>query len=174
MSSDLDKLRPAGRIVRAHGLNGSLRVASDFELNQLLNKGEPVFVQMQQGPVPFFVRSIGPVGNGYAVELEWVTSLEGANTLVGRDILLDETLLAHDEGELDVLLGYSVVDNNHGFLGTISEVSQTAAHPIMHIDAQGHEVLIPLVDELIVGLDESARQIIIDAPEGLIDLYLNG
>lgn len=174
MSGNLDNLRPAGRIVRTHGLNGNLRVASDYELSEILPAGVPVFVQMAQGPVPFFVRSIGPVGNGYAIELDWISTLDEANKLVGRDILLDQNLLTEDQDDLDELIGFAVSDIHHGPLGPVTEISHTAAHPIMHIDFNGKEILIPIVDELIAQFDDEARLITIDAPQGLIDLYLNG
>jgi 16S rRNA processing protein RimM len=39
---------------------------------------------------------------------------------------------------------------------------------------EGKEVLIPIQDEIIMEVDRKNKSILVDAPDGLIDLYLNG
>jgi 16S rRNA processing protein RimM len=42
----------------------------------------------------------------------------------------------------------------------------------MQIDFQGKEILIPAVDEFLKEVDRERKIIHIDAPDGLIDIYL--
>lgn len=44
----------------------------------------------------------------------------------------------------------------------------------MQIDFNGKEILIPAVDEFFKEIDRQNKTIYIEAPEGLIDIYLEG
>jgi len=45
---------------------------------------------------------------------------------------------------------------------------------LFQVFRDGKEILIPIQDEIITAVNREKKQILIDAPEGLIDLYLNG
>jgi 16S rRNA processing protein RimM len=51
-------------------------------------------------------------------------------------------------------------------------VVDLAANPLFQIINGEKEVLIPLIDGLVKSVDRKNKQLIIKAPEGLIELYL--
>ena len=61
-----------------------------------------------------------------------------------------------DKGDFDAVVVGS------GFAGAV------AARELA--ERGGRRVLVPLVDALVVGLDEDARRIDVDLPDGLLDL----
>ena len=67
---------------------------------------------------------------------------------------------------------YTVIDENRGEIGVVQKVIDLSGNPIIQIDADGKEVLIPKQDEFIKEIDRENHIIHIVAPEGLIEMYL--
>ena len=56
-------------------------------------------------------------------------------------------------------------------IGKVQSVIRTGGTEILAIaDEHGKEVLIPLVDSIVVEIDATAKTIVVDPPEGLLDL----
>ena len=71
------------------------------------------------------------------------------------------------------VIGFNVIDEEKGNIGTIREIYDNMTQPIMAIDFGEKEILIPLIDEVIKQVDRSNKAIHIKAPQGLIDIYLD-
>ena len=71
------------------------------------------------------------------------------------------------------VVGFRVVDSNHGDIGTLEQVIEYPAQPLFQIMKNGVEVLIPVIDEVIDKVDRDNKTIFITAPNGLIELYLD-
>jgi 16S rRNA processing protein RimM len=54
----------------------------------------------------------------------------------------------------------------------INEILKTPQQLLASLTYQGHEVLIPLAEALITGINVARKEIEMSLPEGLIDLYL--
>ena len=52
-------------------------------------------------------------------------------------------------------------------------VADLKLNPLLIIDFNDKEILLPLFDGLIVHVDRESKQLKVNAPEGLIDLYLD-
>jgi len=70
------------------------------------------------------------------------------------------------------LIGFGVTDLKHGYIGQITQLLELRGHSLLQIDSDGKEVLIPYRDEIILSVDELRKTLHIEAPEGLIELYL--
>lgn len=82
---------------------------------------------------------------------------------------LPESALA---AEADGLEGFEVRDARAGFVGVVESVVENPGQFLLSVAPAdgGRRVLVPLVDALVVGLDEDARRIDVDLPDGLLDL----
>jgi 16S rRNA processing protein RimM len=105
-----------------------------------------------------------------------VDSISDAERLAGYDVLVpEEQLYELPEGE-DVYytfqLGGCAVETTSGEpVGTVSGVLNTVGGDLLSVKRPGRdEALIPFVDEICVDVDLDARRILIDPPEGLLDL----
>ena len=65
-----------------------------------------------------------------------------------------------------------MTDVNFGEVGTITGVNDSTAQALFEVDQNGIEILIPMNDEFISKVDKPNKTIIVNTPEGLIDLYL--
>ncbi len=78
---------------------------------------------------------------------------------------------AADDFAGDDYLGYQVHDRDGKLLGMVSAVSGHSGHPLLEIsDQDGNEILVPLVPEIVTGVDHEQRRLRLDAPEGLLTL----
>ena len=172
----MNDLKVLGTISRSHGLHGSVRVNVHASGAPELEKDEPVFILLQGGPVPFFVEECSISGlNRMVLKLESVDSVEQADKFVDCEVLLERSKFeAPVNDATNNLIGFSVTDAIFGDVGAVSGIMETAQHPILEVEREGKTILIPWVEEIIKEVDIESEQIHIEAPDGLIDLYING
>jgi len=104
-----------------------------------------------------------------------VETMNDAETLAGLDVVIpeDELYTLPDEDlyyEFD-LVGCAVVTTGGDAVGEVGAILHTGAGEILSVRRPGRgEALVPFVDEICVEVDTEARKIVIDPPEGLLDL----
>ena len=158
-------------------LTGGLVARCAPGLPFLLEEGmEVAFVPPQHdAPRRARVRSVQDVGKGaFLVEFEGVDSIDAAELLVGcsclvrRDALPQSALAAEGDG----LVGFEVHDARAGLVGAIESVVENPGQFLLSVARAdgGAPVLVPLVDAFLVEIDEDARRIDVDLPDGLLEL----
>lgn len=101
-------------------------------------------------------------------------SIESAKTLVGfRFALPEEERVELPQGEFYdwELEGCSVEINPGSSVGKVSKILRTGGVELLVVeDDAGREHLIPMAQSIVVSIDISNQRILIDPPEGLLDL----
>ena len=100
---------------------------------------------------------------------------EDLERLLGRELYLPLELLPPLEGNkfyFHEIIGFEVIDSEKGNIGKILGVYENAPQPLLSIDCEGKEILLPIIDEVILNVDRQAKQMSVKSPEGLIELYL--
>ena len=170
----MDNLKVLGTVTRSHGLKGFFKVNIHSAGMHPIEKDEPVFIQLQGGPVPFFVEECSAASHDvWTMKLEEIDSLEAADKFVGKEMLMQEASFVGIKTEAtNELVGFRVEDFKKGDIGLVSGILETAQHPVLEIDFEDKLILVPWVDAIVKEIDMDARTIKIEAPDGLIDLYL--
>lgn len=174
---NLDNLAVLGYFAKPHGLKGALKVRLAQGIIPEININEPVFILLQGGPVPFFVAEKPDTDRSTIVlKLEGIDTIDAAERMVGKEALIDPKQLTQVEEEigLNSLIGFAVTDVSLGDIGVVSGVLELQHQSVFEILFKGKEILIPAVDGIVQQIDEETKRIIVDAPAGLVDLYLNG
>jgi len=70
------------------------------------------------------------------------------------------------------VIGFQVFDVNYGAIGTITHINDNSSQPLFEIMHEGKEILIPLHDNFLKEVNRKEKKIIVETPEGLIDLYM--
>lgn len=164
-----------GTIQRTHGVGGEFQVTwnDDFYLEE--QNLESVFIEFDGIPVPFFISSIRNKGADKSlIKLEDIDDMNVANELVGLRLLLPEDqIVENNELLMSDLVGYTLISNHNQLVGKIIDYEEYQSNSVFTITHQsGAEVLIPATDDLIIEIDTEGKTIIMEIPEGLIDLYL--
>jgi 16S rRNA processing protein RimM len=166
-----------GKIVRKHSFKGEVVVKLDTDEPELYQNLESVFVALGNNLVPFFIEeSLLQKGNQLRIRFEDVDSEEDAEAILGSELYLPLEFLPKLKGNkfyFHEIIGFDIEDVNHGYVGVVQGVNDSSAQPLFEINANGTEVFIPMIDDFIKKVDRENNKIIVETPEGLIDLYLN-
>ena len=166
-----------GRIVRTHGFKGDLSIKLDVDNPDEYIELESVFVEINGKLIPFFMTLFELRQKGQArVHFEGIDDEQAAQSLLKKQLYLPLEFLPPLDGTdfyYHEMPGFQAYDTEHGLIGTITSILEGGAQDLFSIDANGKEVLLPIVDELILELDREKKTILINAPEGLIDFYLS-
>jgi 16S rRNA processing protein RimM len=138
---------------------------------------DTLFIDMAGKLVPYFLESIKYHQNSLAyVFLEDIDTVEKAVKLVRKDIYLPNKLKPKKKkGDFTLmdLKGFTAVDINEGELGEITEIQELPQQFIATVTYKDCEVLFPLNEETIKGIDVVKEILTIDLPDGLLDIYLD-
>ena len=168
-----NEIFPIGRLLKTHGLNGEMTFSTT---TTLLDEIEiPYLILEPEGiAVPFFIEEVRmKSGETGLIKFEGIDSGEQAREYVGLTLYLpNEYLEEMDETdeEAGYFVGFEVVDENHGKIGTITDVDQSTENILFVIETDGDEILIPAVEEYITDIDHEKKIIRLRLPDGLLDL----
>ncbi|HEY4327434.1 MAG TPA: ribosome maturation factor RimM [Mucilaginibacter sp.] len=165
-----------GSILKTKGLKGELHIYVDFEGIENI-KISTIFIETAGKLVPYFVRSIKYLQKNAAyLVLEEIDTIEKASLLVKKNIYLSNKLKPKkkkSEFTLMDLKGFMAIDENEGELGIITDIHQYPKQLIAAVTYKNCEVLFPLNEEIIKGIDVVSEIVTVDLPEGLLDIYLD-
>ena len=165
-----------GTILKPRGLKGELQLYVDFENLPDIDI-TAIFIDMAGKLVPYFVESIKyPQKNTAYIYLEDIDTIEKATPLAKKDVYLNnkqKPKAKKAEFTLKDLLGFTAVDENEGELGKINAINEFPQQLIATVTYKDCEVLFPLHEEIIKGIDVVKSIVFIDLPDGLLDIYLD-
>lgn len=166
-----------GRFIKPHGFKGELSIKLDVDHPQEYQEMESAFVEINKELIPFFFERLRLNNKGIAtVKIEGIDTEEDALTLVKKNLYLPLDILPKLTGNrfyFHEIEGFKAIDNEFGEIGVIQAVLDGNAQDIFQIINGKKEILIPIVDDFILSVDRDKKEILLNAPEGLIDFYLN-
>lgn len=164
-----------GHIVKTHGTKGQVVAFFDVDYPEDYDDLESVFLEQQGRLVPFFIDSMEPQPKGrYIIRFEDIKTMEQAENLRGTALYLplDELPeLEEDQFYFHDVIGYTVVDENHGRLGTVKEFYDLPQQQLMAMSYLDQEMLIPVMGEILLRADHEAKELHVKLPEGLLEVY---
>lgn len=163
-----------GYITKTRGLKGELQLFFEFEDYAELDL-DILFLEMDKKLVPYFVSAVKLQKNSTAyLYFEDIDHIDKAQPLLRKKVYLPNDKMPErdpDDFRYQDLIGFLVVDEHEGEIGEITDVQELPQQFVATVDFQGKELLFPLNDELILGIDAEDQVIEVDLPEGLVDLY---
>lgn len=165
-----------GYVAKLHGFKGEVSLFLDVTDPGEYETLDSILVEIDGNLTPFFVTSFQHKNKGFAaVKLEGVDSENDAKILLRKNIYLPVSTLPELTGKEfydHEVVGFEVVDLSHGPVGTIISIIDLPVNPLIQVDSNGKEVLIPFVKDLIQEVDRINKKLIVKAPEGLLAIYL--
>jgi 16S rRNA processing protein RimM len=158
-----------GRIGRKHGFKGALTLdIDDPGALPLLTKGNYLFIVDNEKGVPFLINDV--YGHQPIVELNLIDNEDRADWCVGRTIGLDAQQHQTSSSPYGDLEGLELETEDGLSIGSIVSVEEYPAGPMLTIQRDGDSLLIPWVEEWVLGFDPETRILTIDLPEGLMNI----
>lgn len=159
-------MQKIAQVLKSNGCEGELVLSLVDIAPEDIDLQEPVFIEMDGLPVPYFIESCTRRGNSrLLVHLTGVRSLEDADELAGKDVLADY----FEEQEEDSLVGWTVLDEKGEMVGKIVDYEDIPGNLCVWVDRPGRgEVLLPLHEDLMVEMNEKTAEIRLRIPDGLL------
>jgi 16S rRNA processing protein RimM len=169
-----DEMALVGRIARTHGLRGQVIVnlETDFP-EERFRPGSELFVRRGAAVEALTIASVRLQGDRPVIAVDGIGTIEQAEALAGLELripvdrlqpLPGGTFYHHD------LIGCRVETVDGADVGIVSEVETASGGSRLVVDGRRGEILIPIAAEICRRVDVAAKRIVIDPPEGLLDL----
>ena len=106
------------------------------------------------------------------ISFEEVSDAGIASELVGMHCLIKRDLIDAESFEEAPALwdGWPIVDASLGEIGTLAGVVENTAQTLLEVDRNGSIVLVPFVDEIVTEIDVDGERILVNLPNGLLEL----
>jgi 16S rRNA processing protein RimM len=163
-----------GRIARAHGIRGQVIVNPDTDFpEERFQPGAELFVERAGHVEPLTITSVRFHRDRPVVGLRGVETMNDAAALAGLELRVPVSALAtlpHGTFYRHDLIGCRVETSSGVAVGVVTDVEGTLSGSRLVVDGHAGEVLIPLVAEICRDIDAPGKRIVIEPPDGLIEL----
>jgi 16S rRNA processing protein RimM len=171
MTSNTTNYHKVGWVSDAHGLKGEVYVRLDAKKADWL----AALATVRLETVDYAVLAKSAHKDGLILKLAGVADRTAAELLKGQKVLIPKGYLHSTDGEapyLDEILGFEVIDERLGSLGPVLKFDSNGAQDLLVVKPGRDEQLIPFVQEFVQELNMDKKQILMDLPEGLVELAL--
>ena len=166
-----------GKLGKPYGTAGALRCFIDPVYGAVFQSAEFVFLKLDGHAVPFFIVAVQGDTQALEVQIEGVDNREAAQQLAGKAMYLrpediGQNLVnpAPDQGLYADWIGCHLKDQSLGDIGPITAFETLPQQVLAIVDYQGRPIMIPFQESLIIDMDLAQQTIVMDLPEGLLDL----
>jgi len=163
------------QVLKSNGIDGELVMSFRDIDPEDIQKNEPVYIDFDGLPVPFFIESLVRRGNTKAlVHITDIESNQDAEEVVGKAVYQKAEALGegeYEDGDFSFLEGWTLLeDENEEVVGTITAFMDIPSNPCLEVETPNGEVIIPLHDDLIINIDEENETLTMVIPDGLLSL----
>jgi 16S rRNA processing protein RimM len=162
-----------GKITRVIGFEGAVAVRLERGFSEKIPDMGSVFLEIEGKPVPFFIEySEYSGGDILKFKFEGYSSPDQSGEFVGCHVFMTSSgEEITDDGDPEILMGYSVLTTSDIMIGTITGVIPNPAQILLSVDTDsGRNILIPLHQDLIVKIDRKKKQLKMNIPVGLLEI----
>ncbi|MDV6169383.1 ribosome maturation factor RimM [Flavobacterium sp. DG1-102-2] len=166
-----------GKIAKKFSYKGEVLIWLDTDEPELYENMESVFVEQNKHLVPFFIVSSSlHKGDFLRTRFEDIDNEDDADAIMGNAVYLPLSALPKLEGNkfyFHEVIGFDAEDQRLGNIGKIVSINDSSAQPLFEILKGETEILVPMIDDFIVKIDRENKKVVLDTPEGLVEMYLN-
>ncbi|GBD38868.1 Ribosome maturation factor RimM [bacterium HR37] len=169
-------LIPFGKVLRAHGLSGELKVFLFSGETENLQRISRVFIKRTQDSKPQEYRILAKKAqkNLVILKLEGLNSTESAEKLKGSLLMIESSdlpELGEDEYYWFQLMGLKVYTDKGEYVGRVEQLIDRALQSLLVVknEKEGKEILIPMVDAIVKEINIEKSEIVITPIKGLLD-----
>ena len=164
-----------GSLVATYGFKGEMVLKHVLGKESEFKNVEALFIEeMKDTYIPYFhQKSVQKNISETVIKLEGVDTKESAAKLLQKKVWLqknDFEKLVSKTAPVN-LIGFSVFERAKK-LGLVEAVIEQPLQVLLQVIIEGHEVLIPLHAETLKRIDRKKKEIHVNLPDGLLDIYL--
>ena len=165
-----------GKIAKKFSFKGEVLIYLDTDEPELYQEMESIFVEFNKNLIPFFIENSNlHKGDFLRVKFEDVDNEEQADEIINCEVYLPLNMLPKLEGNkfyFHEVIGFEIEDQRIGVFGKIVSINDTSAQPLFEVINGNVEILVPMIDQFLVKIDRENKKVIMNLPEGLVEMYL--
>ena len=153
------------KVLKSNGTQGDILLGfKDWGIEDI-DTEEPVFINFDGLPVPFFIECLQAKGTSKAIaHITGVDNLEDAQEIVGQAVYIDAEV---QEDEFEDFTGWTEFDHGKQ-LGLVSGCEPIPGNLCLYVSTKtNREILIPLHEDFILEADVQEKILRTSLPEGL-------
>lgn len=163
-----------GKFVASHGLQGHLVLVHSLGKKTSLKGLKALFLEESGSNfIPYFIEKTSIKNDTETlIKLEGHDTKESARRLFPKEVWMAEEdfkKFAANAAPI-ALLGFDMIDGDTN-LGEIIEVIEQPHQVLCTIMYKGKEALIPIHDQSLLKIDKKNKQVHVELPEGLLEIY---
>jgi 16S rRNA processing protein RimM len=166
-------LVPLAEITTTHGLDGWLKARLYNPETTLFSRLDRVYLEKNQTHVEREIEASKPYKGQLLIKFREIAGIDEARNWIGWTICAPEAalpVLAQGEYYNYQAVGLEVFDLEGNHIGTVARTWSTAGGELYVVQGADREYLIPAVKDIIEKIDLAEGKMIINPPEGLLDL----
>ncbi len=151
-----NKYIECGKIINTHGCHGGLKLESWCDSPEVLADFRRIFIKQGAEYTEYKVKKSAVFKQFVLFDLAGISDMDAALALKGTVIYADrdDFSLGEDEYFIADIIGCDVRDaDSDELLGTLSEIINRGAQDIYVVKTDKGEVMIPVVDEFVIGVE---------------------
>ena len=172
-----EELIAIGRYNKPHGVAGEISATVDVDVD-VLQQLSCLVSEVDGIYLPFFVNACRPkTAETVLLTIDGINNERDAARLVNRDVYALKTEFRQESEDaeadgypLDYFIGFTLTDADGTSVGEIVDVDEQTENAIFIVDRGGDELMVPASDDLIVEFDMDKKLMVMDLPQGLLDL----
>ncbi len=165
-----------GKIAKKFSFKGEVLIYLDTDEPELYEDMESIFVEFNKNLIPFFIENSSLHKNDFLrVKFEDVDNEEQADEIINCEVYLPISMLPKLEGNkfyFHEVIGFEIEDKRLGVFGKIVSINDSSAQPLFEVVNGSVEILVPMIDQFLVKIDRENKKVVMDLPEGLVEMYL--
>ena len=167
-----------GKITKPYSFKGEVVLWMDVDDSAPYEDVDTLWLPQQSALVPYAVESLRRNKDRFVVRLSDVNTEAAAKQLSGKDVWLPLTEMAPmEDGKFyfHEVQGWTAIDRSTGnAVATIVHVVDQGAYPMLEVEFDnGNQGYIPLPEHVKVDVKREEQKLVLDLPEGLLDVYLS-
>lgn len=164
-----------GSVVKPHGLKGAVTAYFDADDPGIYQDIDAILIELHGSLVPHFIVKVERKNvNQFILHFEGFTAEKEARAISKAKLFLPLGALPELKGKkfyYHELIGFNVVDEQYGSVGTVTAFNDQSANLLMYVDHNETEIIIPMTDDIYLDLNRETKTISTNIPVGLIEMY---
>lgn len=165
-----------GKIAKKFSFKGEVLLYLDTDEPEIYENMESVFVELNNILVPYFIENCSLHKNDFLrVRFEDMKTEEDADYIMNASVYLPLSMLPKLTGNkfyFHEVIGFEIEDKRLGVFGKIVSINDSTAQPLFEVENGSVEILVPMIDHFLIKIDRENKKVIMDLPEGLVEMYL--
>ncbi len=166
------KLFNIGKILKPFSYKGEVSVYSTIDLKKY--NFSSLLLKINSSLVPFKINSLkNQKINIYRISFDSIDSEIKSEKLRNVEIFCEKDELFEEDyktSEIKQLVGYKLIDKNKKHIGEIVNIKHNYQQDLIEVVYIDKKLLIPYADEIIIQINHNEKVIIMELPNGILDL----